>query len=317
MNCTRISRFVLSAAVSMLACSAAQAGLFRAYLASTGSDSNPCTVAAPCRLLPAALLAVNDGGEVWMLDSANYNTAPVTIDKSVTILAIPGAVGSLVSTTASTSVVTVNGAGAKVTLNNVVVVPFTTPWDGVTLSQGTSLTLDRCRIAGMANRSISVTTSAFLRVVDSIVEDTNFGVVVENGASGQVANTKFLGISSAGVYAFGNNHTSTTTKINVSDSVIQGISRVAGWALLADSSDATIVTSASITRSTVTNIGVAAESNGTTGGTPLVTVSSNTMVHNGTGIQQVGTGVLNSMGDNTVVDNTFNSLGSITPVAKM
>jgi hypothetical protein len=44
-------------------CASAQAvGLFRAYLASDGLDTNPCSVVAPCRLLPAALAAVADGG---------------------------------------------------------------------------------------------------------------------------------------------------------------------------------------------------------------------------------------------------------------
>jgi hypothetical protein len=47
--------------------------------------------------MPAALAAVADGGQIWMLDSANYNTSPVVIAKSVSILAVPGAVGSLVA----------------------------------------------------------------------------------------------------------------------------------------------------------------------------------------------------------------------------
>ena len=34
---------------------AAHAQLFRAYLSLNGSDANPCTLVAPCRLLPAAL----------------------------------------------------------------------------------------------------------------------------------------------------------------------------------------------------------------------------------------------------------------------
>src|SRR6478672_13256897 len=76
----------------------ASAGLFRAYLSINGNDANPCTVQQPCRLLPAALAAVNDGGEVWILDSANYNTSTVNIIKSVTIVATPGAVGSVVAT---------------------------------------------------------------------------------------------------------------------------------------------------------------------------------------------------------------------------
>src|SRR5690606_36180957 len=89
--------------------------IFRAYL-SAGNAANPCTLQAPCRLLPAALAAVDDGGEIWMLDSANYNTAPVTIEKSVTILATPGAVGSVVS--AGGSAITVSGDAARVTLRN-------------------------------------------------------------------------------------------------------------------------------------------------------------------------------------------------------
>src|SRR5258706_11932148 len=63
------------AALILGLCSAADAdaALFRAFLSSTGNDANACTVAAPCRLLPAALAAIDDGGEVWILDSANYN----------------------------------------------------------------------------------------------------------------------------------------------------------------------------------------------------------------------------------------------------
>src|SRR5262245_55407077 len=52
-----------------------EAQLFRAYLASDGSDANPCTLPQPCRLLPAALAAVANGGEIWILDSAIFNTS--------------------------------------------------------------------------------------------------------------------------------------------------------------------------------------------------------------------------------------------------
>ncbi|HWD36582.1 MAG TPA: hypothetical protein VG840_10505, partial [Casimicrobiaceae bacterium] len=68
---------LLRAVVAVLALSAtahADAGLFRSYLSLAGNDANPCTLQQPCRLLPAALAAVNAGGEIWMLDSANFNT---------------------------------------------------------------------------------------------------------------------------------------------------------------------------------------------------------------------------------------------------
>ncbi len=90
-----IHRAVLRSAfafvVMLLLSATAHAQLFRAYLDPSGSDANPCTLPAPCRLLPAALAAVASGGEIWMLDSANYSAGPVNITKSVTILALPGA----------------------------------------------------------------------------------------------------------------------------------------------------------------------------------------------------------------------------------
>src|SRR4051812_43974056 len=94
-------RFVSSSAcatiLALIVAMPAQAQAFRAYLSSAGSDANPCTVAAPCRLLPAALNAVADGGEIWILDSANYNSGNVQVVKSVSIMAIPGKVGSFVA----------------------------------------------------------------------------------------------------------------------------------------------------------------------------------------------------------------------------
>jgi len=95
MNARRL-RTLLGAAclLSLLVAPGAGAQLFRAYVSQNGNDNNPCTLQLPCRLLQPALAAIKDGGEIWMLDSANYNTSPVAIGKSVTILAIPGALGS-------------------------------------------------------------------------------------------------------------------------------------------------------------------------------------------------------------------------------
>ena len=55
----------------------------RTFVASTGADTNPCTLTLPCRGFAAAVTAVGFNGEVVVLDSAGYGA--VTIDKSVTI----------------------------------------------------------------------------------------------------------------------------------------------------------------------------------------------------------------------------------------
>jgi 3-oxoacyl-[acyl-carrier protein] reductase len=109
--------------VAALASSAvAQAQIFRAYLASDGSDSNPCTLPAPCRLLPAALAAV---AEQWRdLDArlANYNVSTVDITKSVTLLAIPARFGSVVDS--GGPAVSIATVGVRSRLRNLVVVPL-------------------------------------------------------------------------------------------------------------------------------------------------------------------------------------------------
>jgi len=69
-----------------------QAQIFRAYLASDGSDA------------------------------ANYNTGSVNVTKSVSILAVPGAVGSVVST--GVEALRIVTAGLVVSLRNLVIVPL-------------------------------------------------------------------------------------------------------------------------------------------------------------------------------------------------
>ncbi len=90
--------------------------LARAYLSTSGKDTNPCTLTAPCRLLPAALAATQDSGEVWILDSGNFNASKVSVSQSVTILAVPGAIGSLY--TSNDNALEISGT-VSVTLRNI------------------------------------------------------------------------------------------------------------------------------------------------------------------------------------------------------
>src|SRR5947209_7731131 len=55
----------------------------RTYVSGTGSDSNACIVTSPCKTFQAALALTIAGGEIYVLNSANYGA--VTINKSVTI----------------------------------------------------------------------------------------------------------------------------------------------------------------------------------------------------------------------------------------
>ena len=60
----------------------------RTFVASTGSDTNPCSISQPCRSFGIALTKTAPYGEIIVLDSAGYG--PVTVSQPVTITAPPG-----------------------------------------------------------------------------------------------------------------------------------------------------------------------------------------------------------------------------------
>ncbi len=299
----------LTVVAAALGTASANAQLFRAYLALEGLDTNPCTLQAPCRLLPAALVAVANGGEIWMLNSANYNNATVNVTKSVTILAVPGAVGSVVAT-GGTSAMNIATPGVSVALRNLMVAPLaTSPGpNGVVLTAGSKLTLENCVLARFSNRALHVNSTAAVRVADSTFRDNSFGMYFEGGATVEVARATLVG-GSNGIALYGD-VAATTTTAAVSESVISG----AGTAVVAFSRNSTSQVHVSVSRSTLTGNNLAALSQSSAGGAASVTVSRNFVGGNGEVFQQVGAGSqLRSLGDNHVDD--INSTGTYTPVA--
>ena len=213
-------RTILRCALTLLllasTCAQAQGTLFRAYLASDGNDANPCTLAQPCRLLPAALAAVLGGGEIWMLDSANYNTGTVTVGKSVSILAVPGAVGSIVATGGPAISITANFL--TVALRNLVIVPLVGGGGthGVLMTGESSLTIENSLIANHFNDGVQVSGVGRVKITDSICRDNGGrAVYLENGATADIVSSKFLGNT---VSVWVESATATSTTASVSDS---------------------------------------------------------------------------------------------------
>jgi hypothetical protein len=191
----------LTLIVALLLPAWGHAQLFRAYLASDGLDTNPCTLPQPCRLLPAALAAVASGGEIWMLDSANYNTATVNITKSVTIQAIPGAIGSVIFTTGSA--IFIDTPDIRVTLRNLVIAPLTGGGvDGIwigTGATGATITVESCQVVRIPNNiAIRVLGNAKLYVLDTVLRDNWYGIFVAKGtvtiSRSQIVASRYAGI---------------------------------------------------------------------------------------------------------------------------
>jgi hypothetical protein len=105
---SRSTRVALALAAVVSATPALAATVQRTAVASFGIDSNPCTIASPCRSFNAAIAQTTPGGEVVILDTAGYG--PMVIDRAIKVIGPSGVYGGI----------SVLGAGGGVTAGVVI-----------------------------------------------------------------------------------------------------------------------------------------------------------------------------------------------------
>ena len=332
-----VLRGLFALALGLFLSAAAHAQLFRTYIAPDGNDGNPCTLAAPCRLLPAALATVIDGGEIWMLGSANYNTGPVNIAKSVTILAVPGALGSVVAI--GGNAINIATANVKVSLRNLVIVPFIGGGgtNGINMTAGASLTVENCLIANLPGAGIIATGIMNVLVTDSTLRGNGtHGLVIENGARATVTRTTVSGNATAGILVTGT--TASTTTADIADSTMSSNA----YGVYANSTNAGAVVKVSVRDSrAVVNVYYGVVALSSTGAPVTVSASNNIISNNSVGIyaslpgarvwasgntvsdnafglyNNSNSALIESAGDNAVRNNTTQTTGTITAISKM
>lgn len=200
----------------------ANAAAQRTFVASTGKDTNPCTITQPCRGFAAAVANTSAGGEVIVLDSAGYGQFLVT--QSVTVAA-PTGVYAGISVFAGSGV-TVDGSGIKVVLRGLQI-NGQGGATGIFFQNGSELHVENCTIANMGDNGIDVrapssrswvSDSAIRTSVNSGIyadaiagsvsvyisrvrmEANAWGVYVRQGAQAMVADSIVTGNSAAGIY---------------------------------------------------------------------------------------------------------------------
>lgn len=172
------------ACATALAASQASATAQRTFVASNGLDTNPCSLAAPCRSFTATLAKTSAGGEIVVLDSAGYGS--VTIDRAVSIIAPAGLYAGL-SVFASTNGLTINaGASDQVVLRGLTINGQGGD-NGIAFNTGAALYVEACTIrgftgGGMANIAFAPNSSAKLFVKDSFLRNSAAGVRITNSA---------------------------------------------------------------------------------------------------------------------------------------
>ncbi|MEO8674973.1 MAG: right-handed parallel beta-helix repeat-containing protein [Casimicrobiaceae bacterium] len=201
--------FVLLGATAAAAVAGPALAVQRTFVASTGVDTNPCTLTSPCRGFAAAVGAVATNGEVVILDSAGYG--PVTINQPVTITAPKGVYAGVTVTTGTGIAVaagggrvtlrglTINGQGGNIGIDvqSVAVLElYDVDISGLPTglqAAGGTITAAGLMVRESLSQGIHLTSGARMHMQNSRVENNLQGVVAQDGSWFNAVDSVFVG----------------------------------------------------------------------------------------------------------------------------
>ena len=293
-------RFAIALALCVVSASLHAAP--RTFVSSGGLDSNPCSRIAPCRSFTAALAFTDADGEVVVIDSAGYG--PVSIGQSVTITTPLGVYAGITASGVEGVVIT-TGADDRVVLKGLTLNGISGAPAGVSFGSAGNLRLEDLSVSGFDSTQIEMFGGGSLAMHHYIVRGnrtlaTSSGVFVSgNSAQNALIESSRIEDADVGVFAGPNSN------VTVVDSYVQTCTFSA---LKAQASG--IMT---VERSVVVNSGqgvntICLASN------PIMGLSNNTIVANGTGVNACAPSVVFSRGNNTIAGNNTDFAGSaLTP----
>jgi hypothetical protein len=275
---------------------AAPPSSMRTYVSGLGNDNNGCTVNSPCKTFQRALAMTIAGGEIFVLNSANYGA--VTIGKAVTI-ASEGAVAGVLAT-GGVAIAINAGVNDVVNLRGLSIDGGNTGTIGIQFTSGQSLNIQRSAIRNFTNSGINFAPTAgtsALFVADTLVTNNgNNGILVAPSGSGGVkgalsrvvASGNGLASNGLGIFVYGGN-SSGAVNLTLTDTVVNN--NYYGVAVGASAG--------MVRNSTVSNnvVGIRADQ------AAIIRVGQSTVTANGIGWQATNGGLLQSFGNNNVSGN--------------
>src|SRR5258708_27395691 len=200
----------------------AQAQSIRTFVSTAGSDSNPCSLASPCRHFSAAVAATAVGGEVDALDPGAYGS--FTISQAISI---EGQGWSYVAPPNNGTAITINASSGDVNIRGVSLNGVgATSTNGIQFNSGTTLNVQNSVIRNFTGNGIAFEPTASITsqpsVSNTLVSDNgNQGIYVYLVGSGGVVNDVLDHVvmentSNGGLYVVS---TAPTVNLTVSDSV--------------------------------------------------------------------------------------------------
>ena len=185
------NRLLFAPLAAAFACSlftaSAHAQRARTFVASYGSDSNPCTFGSPCKTFQQAVNVVAVGGEVTAIDSAGFG--PINITQAVTITSPDGVEAGIVPNPGGNAI-TINTTG-DVFLRGLTIEGNNSGVDGINESGGGTLGIVHCVIRHFTHDGIYLQPTGILQlsILDTIASNNgNDGIDLSpsGGTAGMV-----------------------------------------------------------------------------------------------------------------------------------
>ena len=271
--------------------SGSNATLTRTYVSGTGDDANPCTAPWPCQTFQAALTMTAAGGEIYVLDSANYG--PVTINKAVTITSEGAVAGILASSGVGITISA--GANDVINLRGLDIDGSNTGSVGIQFNSGQSLNVQKSAIRNFTGSGINFApsgTSALFVIDTTIINNVSNGISLANNATGALSRINATK-NGVGILAYGSG-VSLTVADTVAGNNTYGIGA---------SSSAVMIRNSMFNSNT---IGICADQSA------MVRVGQSTITANATGWQATNGGQVLSYGNNNVNGNTTDGSATTT-----
>jgi hypothetical protein len=299
--------FVASLLATVLHHAPAQALNTRSFVSANGVDTNPCTQSAPCRTLQKAHDSTDPGGEIKMLDPADYGT--VIITKSISIVNDGvGSAGILVPSPGTTGIAINAGASDKINLRGLIIDGAGLGNTGILFNSGGALTIENCIIRNLGGPGIDFVpnTRSSLAVSNTYVAHTgNSSIKVGSGGESPVTailtRVEMHNSGESGLFV-GIGNATGSIQVTVADSVAAGHSPGSGFQV---TSIGGALTSLMVVQSVAFNNGAGLVAIGVNA---ILRVSQSTVTGNGAGWAAVNGGVLQSYADNNIDGNGTNEL---------
>jgi len=160
----------------------------KTFVSGTGSDLNPCTRTAPCQTFAGALANTAAGGEIDVLDTADYG--PVTINQAVSIVAKGVAAG--ISVTSGSAITVHGGPTDLIVIRGLSLDGSGTATSGILFNHGGILQIDNCAFNNFTGNGVDFNPDlnpSTLEIRDSTFRNnggaasTTGGVYTHPGAS--------------------------------------------------------------------------------------------------------------------------------------